>query len=139
VRAPSRCCGPPQSGPTVGSTMRTCASALAAVARSSIPRFPTSSAVLAFSSSAHQTGNREDASTPPWSTRKCLNTIGPFVTENQVIVLMPPPEAASLQAPRDMTRVLNSSETTAVYDRICGTANVSVRTLLGMKLPVTNE
>jgi adenine-specific DNA-methyltransferase len=71
--------------------------------------------------------------------QRVFNTIGPFVTENHVIVLMPPPEAACLQALREMTRILNSSQTTAVYDRICGTANVSVRTLLGMKLPVTGE
>ena len=67
--------------------------------------------------------------------QKFLDAIGPFVAENHVIALTPPGDAAE-QHLRQMTKLLNSSETTALYDRICGTASVSVKTLLEMKLPV---
>jgi hypothetical protein len=69
--------------------------------------------------------------------RFLLANIGPFVAENHVIVLTPPEGSASQTKLHGMTRVLNSSETTALYDRICGTASVSVKTLLGLKLPET--
>ena len=69
--------------------------------------------------------------------QKVLSNIGPFVSENHVIVLTPPEGRASQNELRGMTRVLNSAETTALYDRICGTASVSVKTLLGLKLPET--
>ena len=68
--------------------------------------------------------------------QKFLDTVGPFVTENHVITLMPPTDPASQQHLLQMARLLNSNETTALYDRICGTASVSVKTLLEMKLPV---
>jgi len=64
-----------------------------------------------------------------------LDAVGPFVAENHVITLTPPADAPQ-QHLRQMTKLLNSSETTALYDRICGTASVSVKTLLEMKLPV---
>jgi adenine-specific DNA-methyltransferase len=67
--------------------------------------------------------------------QRILNAIGPFVTENHVIVLTPPSSAASQDVLREMARVLNSAETTALYDRICGTASVSIKTLLQLKLP----
>jgi adenine-specific DNA-methyltransferase len=68
--------------------------------------------------------------------QKFLNTVGPFVTENHVITLTPPQGNGSHMVLREMVKVLNSSETTAVYDRICATASVSVKTLLEMNLPV---
>jgi adenine-specific DNA-methyltransferase len=68
--------------------------------------------------------------------QKFLDTVGPFVTENHVITLTPPAEVRSHQHLHRMTKLLNSSETTALYDRICGTASVSVKMLLAMKLPV---
>jgi len=71
--------------------------------------------------------------------RRVLDAIGPFVTENHVIVLTPPLRCSSMQNLRNMTRVLNSSETTAIYDRIGGTANVSLKILLSMKLPIVEE
>jgi adenine-specific DNA-methyltransferase len=70
--------------------------------------------------------------------QKFLDTVGPFVAENHVITLTPPADAPQ-QHLRQMTKLLNSSETTALYDRICGTASVSVKTLLEMKLPVVAE
>jgi adenine-specific DNA-methyltransferase len=65
-----------------------------------------------------------------------LDTVGPFVTENHVITLLPPTHAASQQYLRQIAGLLNSRETTVLYDRICSTASVSVKTLLEMKLPV---
>jgi adenine-specific DNA-methyltransferase len=66
--------------------------------------------------------------------KKFLETVGPFVAENHVIVLRPP-EDMSIKQLRDMAKVLNSQEMTSLYDRICGTASVSIKTLLAMKLP----
>jgi hypothetical protein len=60
--------------------------------------------------------------------------VGPFVAENHVIVLTPPPEA-SMADLRTMADLLNSPEMTALYDRVCGTASVSLKTLMSMKLP----
>jgi adenine-specific DNA-methyltransferase len=65
---------------------------------------------------------------------KFLNTVGPFVAENHVIVLTPP-DKTSIGQLRKMAGVLNSTKTTSLYDRVSGTANVSVKTLLAMKLP----
>jgi adenine-specific DNA-methyltransferase len=67
--------------------------------------------------------------------QKLLDVLGPFVTENHVITLTPPADAPR-QHLRQMLEILNSSEMTALYDRICGTASVSVKTLLAMKLPI---
>jgi adenine-specific DNA-methyltransferase len=69
--------------------------------------------------------------------RRFLEDVGPFVAENHVIVLTPPPETstADLQAMADL---LNSLEMTALYDRVCGTASVSLKTLMSMKLPASN-
>jgi adenine-specific DNA-methyltransferase len=66
--------------------------------------------------------------------RKFLDEVGPFVAENHVIVLTPPPEAtmADLRATADL---LNSPQMSALYDRVCGTASVSLKTLMSMKLP----
>jgi adenine-specific DNA-methyltransferase len=66
--------------------------------------------------------------------RKFLDSVGPFVAENHVIVLIPPPDA-SMANLRAMADILNSLEMTALYDRVCGTASVSVKTLMSMKLP----
>jgi adenine-specific DNA-methyltransferase len=69
--------------------------------------------------------------------QKFLDTVGPFVTENHVITLLPPAEVRSQQHLQQMTKLLNSSQTTALYDRVCGTASVSLKTLMAMKLPVS--
>jgi adenine-specific DNA-methyltransferase len=61
---------------------------------------------------------------------------GCFVAENHVIVLTPP-ENSTAKDLRDMVRLLNSPHMTALYDRSSGTANVSIETLMNMKLPVT--
>lgn len=66
--------------------------------------------------------------------RKFLESVGPFVAENHVIVLMPPPDAP-MSVLRAMADLLNSFEMTALYDRVCGTASVSLKTLMSMKLP----
>lgn len=65
---------------------------------------------------------------------KFLDDVGPFVAENHVIVLTPP-EKSSRKQLHAMAKVLNSVEMTALYDRVCGTASVSIKTLLTMKLP----
>lgn len=67
--------------------------------------------------------------------RRFLERVGPFVAENHVIVLTPPPDA-SMSELRAMADLLNSFEMTALYDRVCGTASVSLKTLMSMKLPV---
>ncbi len=67
--------------------------------------------------------------------RKFLETVGPFVAENHVIVLTPPPDA-SMSDMREMASVLNSPQMTALYDRVSGTASVSIKTLMSMKLPI---
>lgn len=65
-----------------------------------------------------------------------LTAVGPFVTENHVIALFPPADCASDQKLQQMVNLLNSQETTILYDGICGTASVSLKTLLRMKLPL---
>ncbi|MET4312543.1 N-6 DNA methylase [Bradyrhizobium sp. RT4b] len=67
--------------------------------------------------------------------RKFLDTVGPFVAENHVIVLTPPPEAPMTDL-REMAELLNSPQMTALYDRISGTASVSLKTLMSMELPI---
>lgn len=66
--------------------------------------------------------------------RRFLEDVGPFVAENHVIVLTPPSDA-SMADLRTMADLLNSLEMTALYDRVCGTASVSLKTLMSMKLP----
>ncbi|WP_018456560.1 Eco57I restriction-modification methylase domain-containing protein [Bradyrhizobium sp. WSM4349] len=66
--------------------------------------------------------------------RRFLDEVGPFVAENHVIVLTPPPEATMADL-RGMADLLNSPQMSALYDRICGTASVSLKTLMSMKLP----
>jgi adenine-specific DNA-methyltransferase len=63
-----------------------------------------------------------------------LDSVGPFVAENHVIVLTPPPEA-SMADLRAMADLLTSLQMTALYDRVCGTASVSLKTLMSMRLP----
>jgi adenine-specific DNA-methyltransferase len=65
---------------------------------------------------------------------KFFRTLGPFVAENHVIVLKPPGNT-TIEQLREMANLLSSVETTTRYDRVSGTANVSVKTLLDMKLP----
>jgi hypothetical protein len=43
------------------------------------------------------------------------------------------PYGAALASTPALTKLLNSSETTALYDRICGTASVSLKMLLAME------
>ncbi|WP_076860153.1 Eco57I restriction-modification methylase domain-containing protein [Bradyrhizobium mercantei] len=66
--------------------------------------------------------------------RRFIDEVGPFVAENHVIVLTPPPEAtmADLRATADL---LNSPQMSVLYDRVCGTASVSLKTLMSMRLP----
>lgn len=59
--------------------------------------------------------------------RKFLEDVGPFVAENHVIVLTPPP-GTSMADLRAMADLLNSLQMTALYDRVCGTASVSEST-----------
>ena len=70
--------------------------------------------------------------------RKFFESVGPFVAENHVIVLTPPPDA-SMADLRRMADTLNSPQMTALYDRVSGTASVSIKTLMSMKLPAVLE
>lgn len=61
----------------------------------------------------------------------------PSINLNHVIVLFPPPDIAMADL-REMAELLGSPDISELYDRNSGTASISIKTLLSMKLPRSN-